>query len=158
MSSSASGVQAQADCLEARLLVVEDEPTILELLSGSLRFAQKLPLAGSPRLTLLGREMGLGAGYADLIAVESSGRLVIIEVKLAVTAESRRAVVVQVLSYAGYLQGLNPEQLESQLLAKHLPAGCQSRMSVPITRGPLTRGLSIRVIWIRRRKRRPAWG
>src|SRR5450631_2389679 len=39
MSSSASGVQAQAGRLEARLLVVEDEPTILELLSGSLRFA-----------------------------------------------------------------------------------------------------------------------
>jgi hypothetical protein len=82
-----------------------------------------LPLAGSPRLTVLGREVGLGAGYADLIAVESSGRLVIIEVKLAVNAESRRAVVAQVLSYAGYLQGLNPEQLESQVLAKHLPAG-----------------------------------
>jgi hypothetical protein len=85
---------------------------------------QMLPLAGSPRLTVLGREVGLGAGYADLIAVESSGRLVIIEVKLAVNAESRRAVVAQVLSYAGYLQGLNPDQLESQVLARHLaPAG-----------------------------------
>jgi hypothetical protein len=81
---------------------------------------QMLPLAGSPRLTVLGREVGLGAGYADLIAVESSGRLVIIEVKLAVNAESRRAVVAQVLSYAGYLQGLNPDQLESQVLARHL--------------------------------------
>jgi hypothetical protein len=82
-----------------------------------------LPLAGSPRLTVLGREVRLGAGYADLIAVESSGRLVIIEVKLAVNAESRRAVVAQVLSYAGYLQGLNPGQLESQVLARHLPSG-----------------------------------
>ena len=27
------------------------------------------------------------------------------------------------LSYAGYLQGLNPEQLESQVLARHLPPG-----------------------------------
>jgi hypothetical protein len=79
-----------------------------------------LPLAGSPRLTVLGREVGLGAGYADLIAVESSGRLVIIEVKLAGNAESRRAVVAQVLSYAGYLQGLNPDQLEAQVLARHL--------------------------------------
>jgi hypothetical protein len=84
---------------------------------------QMLPLAGSPRLTVLGREVRLGAGYADLIAVESSGRLVIIEVKLAVNAESRRAVVAQVLSYAGYLQGLNPGQLESQVLARHLPPG-----------------------------------
>jgi len=83
-----------------------------------------LPLAGSPRLTILGREVRLGTGYADLLAVESSGRLVIIEVKLAGNAESRRAVVAQVLSYAGYLQGLDPGQLQSQVLATQLgPAG-----------------------------------
>jgi RecB family endonuclease NucS len=79
-----------------------------------------LPLSGSPRLTVLGREVRLGAGYADLIAVESSGRLVVIEVKLADNAEARRAVVAQVLSYAGYLQGLDPDQLEVQVLARHL--------------------------------------
>src|SRR5580692_6333658 len=84
---------------------------------------QMLPLAGSPRLTVLGREVRLGTGYADLLAVESTGRLVIIEVKLAGNAESRRAVVAQVLSYAGYLQGLDPEQLESQILARHLDPG-----------------------------------
>lgn len=82
-----------------------------------------LPLAGSPRLTMLGREVRLGAGSADLLAVESSGRLVIIEVKLAGNAESRRAVVAQVLSYAGYLQGLDPAQLESRVLAPHLAGG-----------------------------------
>lgn len=82
-----------------------------------------LPLAGSPRLTVLGREVRLGAGSADLLAVESSGRLVIIEVKLAGNAESRRAVVAQVLSYAGYLQGLDPVQLEYRVLARHLPPG-----------------------------------
>jgi hypothetical protein len=81
---------------------------------------QLLPLAGKPHLTVLGREVRLGTGYADLIAVESSGRVVIIEVKLAVNAESRRAVVAQVLSYAGYLQGLDPEQFESQILRSHL--------------------------------------
>lgn len=82
---------------------------------------QMLPLAGSPQLTILGREIRLGTGYADLIAVESTGRLVIIEVKLAANAESRRAVVAQVLSYAGYLQGLDPGQLETQVLAGKLP-------------------------------------
>jgi hypothetical protein len=40
-------------------------------------------------------------------------------VKLADNAESRRAVVAQVLSYAGYLQGLDPDQLESDILARH---------------------------------------
>jgi hypothetical protein len=84
---------------------------------------QMLPLAGSPRLTVLGREVRLGTGSADLLGVESTGRVVIIEVKLAENAESRRAVVAQVLSYAGYLQGLDPEQLESRILGRHLEAG-----------------------------------
>src|SRR6202012_4086450 len=81
---------------------------------------QMLPLAGSPRLTVLGREVRLGNGYADLLAVESTGRLVVIEVKLSTNAESRRAVVAQVLSYAGYLQGLDLAQRESQILKDHL--------------------------------------
>jgi RecB family endonuclease NucS len=84
---------------------------------------QMLPLAGSPQLTVLGREVRLGSGYADLVAVDSTGRLVIIEVKLAGNAESRGAVVAQVLSYAGYLQGLDPDQLESQILGPHLAPG-----------------------------------
>jgi len=83
---------------------------------------QMLPLAGSPPITVLGREVQLGAGRADLIAVENSGRLVIIEVKLFGNADARRAVVAQILSYAAYLQGLHPTQLESQILAPHLRA------------------------------------
>ena len=83
---------------------------------------QMLPLAGTPQLTVLGREVRLGSGYADLLAVESTGRLVVIEVKLSTNAESRRAVVAQVLSYAGYLQGLDLAQLESQILREHLSA------------------------------------
>jgi RecB family endonuclease NucS len=87
------------------------------------RAPQMLPLAGSPRLTVLGREVRLGSGFADLLAVESTGRLVIIEVKLAGNGEARRAVVAQVLSYAGYLQGLDAGQLEAQILAGHLAPG-----------------------------------
>jgi hypothetical protein len=83
---------------------------------------QMLPLAGTPQLTVLGREVRLGSGYADLLAVESTGRLVVIEVKLSTNAESRRAVVAQVLSYAGYLQGLDLAQLESQILREDLGA------------------------------------
>lgn len=87
---------------------------------------QMLPLAGSPRLTVLGREVRLGSGFADLLAVESAGRLVIIEVKLSENAESRRAVVAQVLSYAGYLQGLDLEQLESQILGASVLGAVQA--------------------------------
>ncbi len=79
-----------------------------------------LPLAGAPQVTVLGREVQLGTGRADLLAVESSGRLVIIEVKLAGNSEARRAIVAQVLSYAAYLQGFQPAQLESDALARHL--------------------------------------
>jgi RecB family endonuclease NucS len=59
-----------------------------------------LPKSYARPLTVLGREVRLGNGYADLLAVESTGRLVVIEVKLSTNAESRRAVVAQVLSYA----------------------------------------------------------
>ena len=70
-----------------------------------------LPLAGSPRLFVLGREVPLGRGYTDLLAVEASGRPVIAEVKLAWSPEAKRAIVAQVLSYASFLQGLDVESL-----------------------------------------------
>jgi hypothetical protein len=81
---------------------------------------QLLPLAGSPRLTVLGREVRLGASRADLIAVEQSGRLAVIEIKLASNAEARRAVVAQVLAYAAQLFRLSVEQLEQDVLGHHL--------------------------------------
>jgi hypothetical protein len=80
-----------------------------------------LPLAGAPRLVIVGREVTLGNGYADLIAVEPSGRVAVIEVKLASNGEARRAVVAQVLTYAAYLRGLSPADFEA-ILAKHLQA------------------------------------
>ncbi len=58
-----------------------------------------LPLAGSPNLVVIGNEVSLGSGWADLLAVEMSGRPVIIEVKLARNAEAKRAIVAQALSY-----------------------------------------------------------
>ena len=79
-----------------------------------------LPLSGSPRLAIVGREVHLGSGYADLLAVESSGRLVVIEVKLAKSAEARRVVVAQVLTYAAYLRGMDRASLEHDLLGPYL--------------------------------------
>jgi hypothetical protein len=81
---------------------------------------QLLPLAGSPHLLMVGREVLLGGKYADLIAVETSGRLVIIEVKLAKNSEARRAVVSQILTYAAYLHGVSLETLEQVILQKDL--------------------------------------
>ena len=79
-----------------------------------------LPLAGSPRIAIVGREVRLGTGYADLVAVEEQGRIVIIEIKLARNAEARRAVVAQVLAYASELQRLSLEAVETETLAAHL--------------------------------------
>ncbi|HYO30208.1 MAG TPA: hypothetical protein VER37_06455 [Thermomicrobiales bacterium] len=81
---------------------------------------QMMPLAGSPSLTVVGREVALGNNYADLIAVEPNGRLVIIEIKLAKNAEARRAVIAQVLTYAASLRGLKPVALEQGVLGSHL--------------------------------------
>ena len=83
---------------------------------------QVLPLAGSPNLVIVGKEVLLGNGYADLIGVEPSGRLAVIEVKLAKNGEARRAVVAQILTYAAYLRGLEPGVLESTILGTHLRA------------------------------------
>src|SRR3984957_14215138 len=67
MGSSAGAVAAETGRLEARLLVVEDEPTILELLSGSLRFAGvDVPTAASGRESLC----GAAASRPDLILLD----------------------------------------------------------------------------------------
>ncbi len=81
---------------------------------------QILPLAGTPTLAVVGREVSLPSGYADLIAVEASGRLAVIEVKLAKNAESRRAIVAQVLTYAADLHGMDAVALERDVLSSHL--------------------------------------
>lgn len=40
-----------------------------------------LPLSGDPRIVVVGKEVLLGNGYADLLAIEPSGRLVGVEIK-----------------------------------------------------------------------------
>jgi two-component system OmpR family response regulator len=86
MDPSASGAEAQAGPLEARLLVVEDEPTILELLSGSLRFAGfdvltaasgrealRAAAASRPDLILLDVMLPDGDGFDVIRAMRAGG-------------------------------------------------------------------------------------
>ncbi|MFZ0041572.1 MAG: hypothetical protein WAK93_09715 [Solirubrobacteraceae bacterium] len=81
---------------------------------------QLLPLSGAPQLVIVGREVSLGDGFADLIAVEPSGRMAVIEVKLARNSEARRAVVAQVLTYAAFLHGMDVATLELDVLGRQL--------------------------------------
>jgi hypothetical protein len=94
-----------------------DEATLHTLVSEA---PELLPLAGSPSVTVLGREVQLGSGYADLLAVEATGRLIVVEVKLARNSEARRAVVAQVLTYAAYLKGMSVAELEKGPLSTAL--------------------------------------
>ncbi len=89
-----------------------DEATLHDLIEKN---PEMLPLSGAPSLVILGREVPLGSGYADLVGVETTGRPVIIEVKLAQNNEARRAVVAQILAYAAHLHGTTREQLEDRL-------------------------------------------
>ncbi|MDI3339315.1 MAG: hypothetical protein QJR03_02160 [Sphaerobacter sp.] len=79
-----------------------------------------LPLSGSTSLTIVGREVQLGNGAPDLLAVEPSGQRVVIEIKLLRNAEARRAVVAQAFTYAAHLRGLDPKAVEQQILGPHL--------------------------------------
>lgn len=87
-----------------------DEATLQGLVAEN---PQLLPLAGSPSVFTFGREVRLGTGKADILAVEASGRPVIIEVKLARNAEARRAIVSQVLAYAAFCMG-TPSKTSSE--------------------------------------------
>ncbi len=95
----------------------QDEAALHDLIEKN---PQLLPLAGSPRLAVLGSEVQLGAGYADILAVEPSGRPAIVEVKLASNPEARRAVVSQVIAYAAFLHGFDVESLERGPLRRSL--------------------------------------
>lgn len=94
-----------------------DEQTLHNLVEET---PQILPLAGAPRLAVVGREVLLGNGYADLVAIEPAGRLAIVEIKLARNAEARRAVVAQILTYAAHLKGLEAARVEQGVLGRHL--------------------------------------
>jgi hypothetical protein len=94
-----------------------DEQTLHRLVEQT---PELLPLAGSPWLVIVGSEVPLGGGYVDLLAVEPTGRMVVIEVKLASNAEARRAVVAQILAYAAFLKGTAPAALETEVLRRSL--------------------------------------
>ena len=87
----------------------EQEEELKELIELNPRL---LPLSCSPHLTVLGREVYIGNCLIDVLAVESTGRPVVIEAKLASNYEARRRVVAQLLEYGAVLMGIDASELE----------------------------------------------
>ncbi len=110
----------QSDGIAWQLLAPEGFPNEAALHGLVEDAPQTLPLAGSPSLVILGREVALGHNRADLIAMERSGRIVVIEIKLAYSAEARQAVIAQILTYAAYLRGMDVTTFERDILGDDL--------------------------------------
>ena len=66
--------------------------------------------------------------------MEPSGRLAVIEVKLTGNAESRRAVVAQILGYAAFLRGASLEHLQDIILKSNLARRGTRRLAPPSRR------------------------
>ena len=101
----------------------EDEATLQRRIAEA---PGMLPLSGQPPLAVAGREVQLAAGAVDVLAVETGGRPVVIEVKLGRNAEARRAVVAQALAYAASLHGMSVGAFEDALAPRLREAGHES--------------------------------
>lgn len=73
-------------------------------------------------LTMIGREVGVESGAMDLLYVDASGLLTVVETKLVASPEARRQVVAQVLEYASQMAKWEPEDVE-RLASKYLQGG-----------------------------------
>ncbi len=106
-----------------------------------------LPLRGQPRLVILGREVLLGTGYADLVALDAdTGQPVVIEVKIAANSD-RRSVFTQVLGYASHL---------FRLLNPQLPGQARGMLTIWNARGAFI-SRSARLSRLRLHRRWPGW-
>lgn len=62
-----------------------------------------LSIEGAPKLYSVGREIDTDAGPIDVLLVDETGKLVIVEAKLAKNGEIRRRVVAQIIDYVSAL-------------------------------------------------------
>lgn len=80
-------------------------------------------------LTVVGRESGLAAGYADLVLVDESGEVCLVEVKKEGNPDTRR-VVAQLLDYAAALWNKSLDELERDVLRPYLASSGQAATSL----------------------------
>ncbi|HXF51967.1 MAG TPA: hypothetical protein VNM43_09825 [Dehalococcoidia bacterium] len=92
---------------EGRLRVLEEGYSSESELQGFLeRHADLIPvdeLGSSEPLLCIGKEVGVGAGAEDLLYVDRTGLLTIVETKLGRNPAARREVVGQILEYAAMM-------------------------------------------------------
>jgi hypothetical protein len=69
---------------------------------------------GTPPLLCIGWEVSVASGSEDLLYVDETGLLTVVETKLAKNREARRAVVGQILEYASYLCSWSASDIEKQ--------------------------------------------
>jgi hypothetical protein len=76
-------------------------------------------LVGASTSVVALREFALpGAGYLDVLLIDLEGELTLVEAKLNRNPEIRRAVVGQLLGYAGGLWGMSYDQLDAVVRAR----------------------------------------
>jgi hypothetical protein len=80
-------------------------------------------------LAVVGRESGLAAGYADLVLVDESGEVCVVEVKKAGNPDTRR-VVAQLLDYAAALWNKSLDEFERDVLQPYLASSGQAAVSL----------------------------
>lgn len=69
----------------------------------------------------IGKEVLLGTGMLDIMAVDAAGHIALIETKLRQNPEIRRTVIGQILDYAAHLWGASYDELDKVHFRKCLP-------------------------------------
>jgi hypothetical protein len=106
-------IEHDGDWVEASLTSFVDEHELQQILLDSPNLIPGL--VG----TAIVKEMTIpGSGKADLVAVNEAGEVWLVECKLKASQEARRAVVGQILAYAGALWKLGFHEFEKQFSAK----------------------------------------
>ena len=79
-----------------------------------------LQIAGSDDWTILGRRVRLGTARASLLAVEPTGRPVVIEARLWSNLNKVQSIVSHTLRHAAFLRGLDLSNLQGKLKGKYV--------------------------------------
>jgi hypothetical protein len=89
--------------------ISDKEKNLQELLANNPQLLQQKQ---DQTLTLVGREIKLNSGDIDILFINSEGRIVIVEVKLAKNPEIERGIIGQIVDYASSLHLLKFEDLD----------------------------------------------